>query len=213
MLPYVVKQGDYLEKLAHAQSFDADAVWNDPKNAELKSERDPNILHPGDVLYVPERKEPQPSLHLATGSDNLYVADVPRVTVCLVFRNLDMPRAAEPYVVGGLGEPEEGVTDPDGRVELQVPVHVREVQVVFPKANVAYPIRVGDMDPIDQPSGVRKRLLHLGYYVEPSPDAGEGDEEVSEQAAIHAFQMANDLLPTGLLDDETRAQLLSQHGV
>ena len=35
MKPYVVKQGDYLNKLAHRLCFDAEKVWNDPANAEL----------------------------------------------------------------------------------------------------------------------------------------------------------------------------------
>ncbi|MFT3767392.1 MAG: hypothetical protein QM820_18220 [Minicystis sp.] len=46
MKAYVVRQGDYLKQLAHALGFDADAVWNDPKNAELSQRRDPNLLHP-----------------------------------------------------------------------------------------------------------------------------------------------------------------------
>ena len=55
--PYVVKAGDYTKKLAHTLGFDADEVWNDPKNAELKKLRkDPDMLVAGDVLFVPEKK-------------------------------------------------------------------------------------------------------------------------------------------------------------
>jgi hypothetical protein len=54
MYPYVIKQGDYLAKIAHRFGFDAIAVWNDETNATLRTVRpNPNILYPGDVLYVP----------------------------------------------------------------------------------------------------------------------------------------------------------------
>jgi hypothetical protein len=34
--PYVIKQGDHLALLAYKFGFDADTVWNDPKNAQLR---------------------------------------------------------------------------------------------------------------------------------------------------------------------------------
>jgi hypothetical protein len=48
LTPYVVRQRDYLTKLAHQLSFDGKEVWEDAKNAELKNTR-PNmdILAPG----------------------------------------------------------------------------------------------------------------------------------------------------------------------
>jgi hypothetical protein len=36
-------------KIAHTRGFDAEVVWNDPKNETLKSTRDPDLLHPGDL--------------------------------------------------------------------------------------------------------------------------------------------------------------------
>ncbi|APR86243.1 Hypothetical protein A7982_11592 [Minicystis rosea] len=211
MKPYVIKQGDYLEKVAHALGFDADEVWNEPKNAELKKQRDPNLLHPGDVLYVPDRT-PQ-WLPLRSGTDNLYIAKVPRTTVRLVFKDVDKPRANEPYVILGMGEPEEGTTDGDGVLEIKVPVHIREVQISFPKSRITYPIHIGDMDPIEEPTGVRKRLLHLGYGAAPSADEDVANEdlEAADRLAILAFQQDQGLEATGSMDDATRAALAKAH--
>ena len=39
MRPYVIRQGDYITKLAHQRGFDADAIWNDPKNQSLRERR------------------------------------------------------------------------------------------------------------------------------------------------------------------------------
>lgn len=210
MKPYVVKQGDYLEKIAHALSFDPGTVWDDPKNADLKKNRDPNLLHPGDILYVPDRK--QQWLPLKMGTDNLYVATVPRTSVRLAFKYIDKPRANEPYVIYGMGEPEEGTTDGDGLVEIKAPVHIREIQVSFPDSRVTYPVQIGDMDPIEETTGVRKRLQHLGY----GAGAGTGEDleddlEAADKLAILAFQQDQGIEPTGALDDATRAALAKAH--
>ena len=211
MKPYVVKQGDYLEKIAHALGFDADEVWNDPKNAELKKQRAPNLLHPGDVLYVPNRK-PQ-WLPLKMGTDNLYIASVPRTTVRLSFRDAENPRANEPYVIHGMGEPEEGTTDGDGTVELRVPVHIREISVTFPNASITYPVHIGDMDPIDERTGARKRLQHLGYgrYPGAHENMTDDDLEAADRLAILAFQQDQGLEANGTMDDATRAALAKAH--
>ena len=34
---HVVRQGEYLRKLAHRFGVDPDELWNHPKNAELKA--------------------------------------------------------------------------------------------------------------------------------------------------------------------------------
>jgi hypothetical protein len=208
MKPYVVKQGDYLEKIAHASGADPDEVWNDPKNADLKRQRDPNLLHPGDVLYVPDPKRKW--LPLTGGADNLYVAKVPRTTLRLTFKAGDKPRANEPYVIRGMGEEEEGTTDGEGVVEAKVPVHVREIRITFPKSKVTYPVQMGDMDPIEETTGVRKRLQHLGYGR--AADRDEDDGEAADRLAILAFQHDQGIKATGTMDDATRAALAKAHG-
>lgn len=211
MRPYIVKQGDYLEKIAHALGFDADTVWADGKNAELKQKRDPNLLHPGDILYVPDAKPTW--LPLQAGTTNQYVADVPKTHLKLTFSNAGAPRANEPYVVKGLGAAVDGTSGGDGTIEIDVPVHVREIQIVFPKAKIAYPVQIGDMDPIDETAGVRKRLQHLGF--EPSwADPGPPEEVMlaADRLALLSFQRVNGLETTGVADDATKKALVAAHG-
>jgi hypothetical protein len=76
---YVVKQGDYLTKLAFTMGFTAADVWSDPKNADLKAARpDPDILAPGDVLYIPDANPED--LGVQGGTSSAYAAAVPQVT-------------------------------------------------------------------------------------------------------------------------------------
>lgn len=209
MRAYVIRQGDYLAKLAHRMGFDADAVWDHPANAALKQRRDPNLLYPGELLYVPEAsRTPAP---ISSNAANGYVAVVPKTTVRLIFEDADGPMVGEAYVVEGLGAPVESTTDGEGMVVLDLPVHVRECRVVFPRKGLAWPVKVGDMDPLDEPIGVRKRLRNLGYggTMDEDEAAGLSDESraAADQMAILAYQKRNGLAVTGELDEATRAAL------
>jgi hypothetical protein len=210
MMPYIVRQGDYLAKLAFVLGFDADEVWNDPKNADLKTLRpNPNILAPGDILYVPEKK-PDDGLPIEKGADNNYSAPVPKVEVVLVFRSDDQPLANEPCEVLGLDGADPS-TDADGKLTLKIPVTIRQVSVHFTGPDLTYDIRVGDMDPHTEDSGVKKRLANLGFFPQTSRRNPDIDEDEMLGAALSLFQKANGLEPTGKIDDATRKALIDGH--
>jgi len=212
MKPYVIKQGDYLKKLAHRRGFVADEVWSDPKNAELKAKRkDPNQLVAGDVLYIPD--DPPKKLPFVAKSDNQYVADVPKVKVKVALKVAGTVLKQEPYVVKGIGhDDEEKKTDDDGNVEVEAPVHVREFVIYLPKRKQSCNLLIGGLDPIDVPSGVRMRLTHLGFYGAPPADGSAGRDENRLAAAIAAFQSANGIEATGEADEATQAALAQAHG-
>jgi hypothetical protein len=94
---YVVRQGDYLAKIADSLGFDPDEAWNHPRNSELKELRkDPHVLLPGDILWF--NKITRPSSRLAGGTENAYVAEVPRVPLHIQIRNhVGEPFAGEAY--------------------------------------------------------------------------------------------------------------------
>ena len=94
-----------------------------------------------------------------------------------------------------------------------MPVHVREVKVVFPELYVEYELRIGDLDPIEERTGVRKRLEHLGFRKQPG---GQGESEAealeADRAAIEEFQQEQGIEVTGELDQRTRDALQKAHG-
>ncbi len=56
-ITYTVEQGDCLDSIAFAHDFFPDTIWNHPPNAAIRAERkDPNILYPGDVLTIPDKR-------------------------------------------------------------------------------------------------------------------------------------------------------------
>ena len=125
------------------------------------------------------------------------------------------PLAKEPYQILGLGpEPIEGATDDDGWLKTSVPVHVREIEVLLTEKDRTLRVRVGDMDPIDTMSGLKKRLTHLGYY-QPARVGVENDDVADDSAllsALKAFQSSRGLTPSGKLDDDTRKAITGAHG-
>jgi hypothetical protein len=214
MRPYIVRQGDYVTKLGHTMGFDAKTVWNHPKNKDLKERRvEMDMLHPGDLLWIPEPEYRR--LSLKAKSTNRYAAAIPKKPVSVRLEVGREPLKKEPYVMLGVGpDPVEGASDDNGWIKTEVEVHTREIEVILPKRGRTLRVRVGDLDPIDTVSGLRKRLFHLGFYqptrvgVE-NQDATDGDALV---AALKSFQSSKKLPATGKLDDDTRKALIAAHG-
>jgi hypothetical protein len=211
--PYVIKQGDYLLKVAHTLGFEADKVWNDGKNAELKKLRkDPRMLVPGDILFIPD--EPRKGMKLNAKQVNAYVAHVPMVKSKLVLAVSGKPLADEKYVIEGLGNEEEKKTTAKGEVLIEVPVHIHEVTVRFVDRKKRIKVAIGHLDPPDTPSGARMRLTTLGLYGAKmkGADAHIAHDEDALKHAIKKFQKKKGLDETGEVDDKTRKALVDAHG-
>ena len=170
--PYVIRQGDYLAKLAYVYGFDADEVWNHRKNAALRSTRSPNLLYPGEVLHIPTNAT-KPGLRISSGTEQVYRAKVPTVNVHLVFKDGEQPLANEPCEVFGcvgaasdVGVPLEMTLDGLGGLSLRVSVLTRRVEVYFGRTHTRHVIHLGAMDPLDTSAGEEKRLQNLGYFTE-----------------------------------------------
>ena len=213
--PYVVRQGDHLAKLAHTHGFDAEEVWGHEQNTDLRQLlRTPDVLAPGDILHVPVK--PKEGLAFAAGTSNRYRAAVPKIKVSLTFKDEERVFSNEPFEVHGLGsegthgQTSEGKTDANGRLNLELPVTAREVSIVFPNQNVAYDVRIGDMDPAAELSGIKKRLENLGYLPR---DCDLGTEDAYLVAALSAFQKKHGLEGTGAVDDATKRALEEEHGL
>jgi hypothetical protein len=212
MRPYVIRQGDYLSKLAHRMDFDARFVWEHPRNRELKESRaSGEVLHPGDILYLPEPDEESGRLPITAGATNKYKATIPKVPIHIVLRDEEGPLAGKSYRILGMGKPHRGTTDGDGAVTFSVPVHIREVRLVMDETGEEYPIMIGDMDPVEEHSGIWKRLEHMGYLsrLDIGPD---GAAPAALRRAIESFQAANGIEVTGALDEATREALVKHHG-
>ena len=207
LIPYVVRQGDYLLKLAHRYDFDADEIWNSPENKPLRDQgRNPEMLCTCDVLYFPE---PKPKwFPLTMGSTNTFVSTAPTAKVNVKFAERGTPYSNEPYEIKGADLP-AGSLDGDGALSIDVPVSVQSLIVRFPKRSQEYTICLGHLDPVEERSGIVQRLQNLGYLpANGSAIVSDGDLDL----ALRRFQRATGIDETGKVDDKTKSSLVDGHG-
>ena len=174
MRPYIVRQGDYVTRIASEVGCSEDDIWEAPKNRALRDAgRTRNLLAPGDVLYVPEG--PPPVVPLALGGDNRFTGIIPTTTVELRFEDADGPCAGWACrIEGALAEPYDATTGSGGELSVEIPVTVRELDVVFERGGARVRVHVGALDPLEEPSGVRDRLANLGHLAVRGDLSGDG---------------------------------------
>lgn len=212
MTPYIVRQGDFLQKLAFIKGFDAEEVWNDPRNEELRKLRpNPSLLAPGDILYIPPQQKSK-VYPLQKGAKNSYLASVPMTEIELTLKDGKEPIANEPCEVQGVsGAP--ATTDGDGKLKLKIPCIQRDFTITLTGKDISFHVGVGHLDPLCERNGVVGRLCNLGYL--PSDMSDFTEDEVPEiiAIAIASFQADQGQGPTGELDDATRKAIGDAHGL
>lgn len=210
-MDYTVDQGDCLLSIAESTGILWETIWNHPNNAALKQRRnnDPNVLLPGDVLYIPDIQE----RHEMRGVDQRHKFKKKTTKAKVKLRLLDMkrrPRRSLQYAANVDGDITRGSTDGDGYLTLQVKAAAREVRLTVTEhgRNEEYVLPLGHIDPADSVSGVQQRLTNLGYRC--ASDAGSVGE--ATHTAVRAFQKEMQLPETGEIDDATRDRLKQMHG-
>ena len=193
---YTILQGDCLSSIADKFGFLPDTLWNHGENAGLKTRRkDPNVLCPGDVLFVPEKTVKE--VVKPTDATHSFVKQSAKAKLRLRLMDGDQPRANLPYQLSIDGTLLDGTTDGDGYLEHPIPPGAQKGRLLVgdgPTKDM-HEFLFGTVDPVDTDSGVTGRLRDLGY----DPD--------HMAAAVQAFQQDQGLNATGQIDDATRATL------
>jgi putative peptidoglycan binding protein/LysM domain-containing protein len=204
---HTVKQGDYFAKIAKKYGFsDWRTIYNHADNAELKQKRpDPNILHPGDKIVIPDKTTKEDS----GGTDQRHRFRFKADTLWLriVFKNNNNePIANTPYRLDLEGQTIEAQTDGDGLLEQQITPDAAEGHLLIQHRE--FLIKIGHLDPIDTITGVQARLKNLGYYGG-KVDGVEGKQTLS---TIEEFQCDHGLTVDGIAGPNTQAKLKEVHG-
>jgi uncharacterized protein involved in type VI secretion and phage assembly len=120
------------------------------------------------------------------------------------------PRAAKAYTLTlDDGRELNGKTTGDGLVVQEVPAGARwaKLRIEGALGMEEYSLSMGGLDALSRPSGVERRLNHLGLL---DGQGGRGGEET--RAAIACFQDRHGIEPSGELDGATRKKLEEVHG-
>jgi N-acetylmuramoyl-L-alanine amidase len=232
MANYTLAQGDCLLNIADQYGIYWENIWNHARNAELKNQRnDPNILKPGDIIFIPDKEERQEScsteethrfkkkgtpaklrLRIMEGPTEEETQQEPSRERSEERRpREDRPRQSIPYVLEIDGTLIEGTTNEDGRIECSIPPTASRARLILEPGTpreAKIPIRLGHLNPVSELSGVKQRLANLGFVCGDTTDEATSDLE----DAIRAFQEKNGLSVTGEIDQQTRDKLCDLHG-
>jgi hypothetical protein len=204
---YTAKKGDCVSSIAKKKGLFWETIWNDPNNKQIKDLRkDPNVLMAGDVLFIPNLRQNE----IECGTEEKHRFRLKGVPAKARYQFKDEegePIANIAYTIDIDGSVTDGTTDGDGRIELAIPPDARKGVLTLKDGDFeeTYELQLGDMDPVNEESGARKRLNNLGY------ECDKDDKEALDKA-LREFQADNDLEVTGKLDDASQEELLKQHG-
>jgi hypothetical protein len=204
---FTVKQGDCISSIAEKYGHFWEKLWDHPNNAELREKRkDPNVLYPGDIVFIPDKEEKQESA--ATEQRHRFRKNGVPAWLRLRLLNYGEPRANESYILDIDGVLFSGTTNADGELECVIPPDAKRGRLRFGEEHDEYILELGSVDPITEISGVQARLNNLGFDC----GAADGAMRSETQAALMEFQKEHELPQSGEPDEKTRNKLLEAHG-
>jgi hypothetical protein len=205
---YVVKPGDCIESIAFEQGFLWQTLWNLPANAELKSNRQPNVLLPGDRVTIPQL-QPYEKPGCATDQTHQFVLQGAKTQLHLRFLDdQQQPRAGIKYVLTVDGQKSSGALDGNGSLTQSIPSNASQgsIQLLTDPDPETYPLNFGHLDPNPAQTGIRGRLNNLGFSC-----ASEGEMDADLRSALMKFKTSRNLPATGEADDATQQALMQGH--
>ena len=222
-----VAQGEFLSKIARAHGFSDDrTIWDAPENTALREQRkDPNVLLPGDRLFIPDRELREE----ARFTDQRHRFKVTGQTLRLRIKLMGLRNevlAGHECTLTVEAEGKNDTTTPSGIIENTIsPTAGTGVLLDRGKPGGRFrvqreiPLRIGNLDPVDTISGQLARLNNLGYRAGDVPEQPLTTREEEElrrssrfRSAVEEFQCDFGLTVDGVCGRNTQAKLLDAHG-
>jgi hypothetical protein len=211
---YIIDTGDSTTALAFEHGLFWKTVWDHAENSDLKQKRkQPNILAPGDELYIPEIKPREESC--ATEKRHRFRRKgVPEKLNLQILKLNGKPRANEPYrfVIDDVIL-REGKLDGEGKLSEFIPNNAKTGKLWLGEKYDDGPIslQLGNLDPVDTIRGVQHRLKNLGFWR--GPINGEDDADLHKvvrkfRAQHKLAEVPEDQSP---IDDEFRDKIKELH--
>lgn len=207
---HTVIQGESISSIAKAHGFfDWNPLYNRPENAKLKELRpNPDIVYPGDKVYIPD-KENQGivvqvnQLHtfkIRKSRDTLKLKIAPTGDQVWSDRKVELELEDQTL---------ESNIDTEGFVSFTLPHKTSDkaLLLVYSAKDTEQPsyrvsLKLGQLDPIETPSGQQARLTSLGHE-----STGEDFEP-----EIKDFQQNNNLISDGICGPITQQKLEETYG-
>ena len=211
-IQHVVEQGQCLSSIAKQYNFpDWHTIYEDSLNEAFRQLRpDPNVIYPGDTLYIPDKK-PKTENRSTTQVHTFQLAGK-ATRLRIVIQDVDgTPVGAKNYKLTVDGDTREGTLPPTSLLDEPIPADalVGELAVwVEERRPDIWKLQLGHLDPIEKLSGVQGRLNNLGYFC----GHVDGIDGPRTQAAVKAFQTDYQLLVDGIAGPQTKGKLKEVYG-
>jgi len=215
---HTVKQGEHLSSIARRYGFsDYKIIWNDPNNAKLKEQRkNPNVLYPGDQLYIRDKEEKQESR--STEQRHTFQIKNPKLELRMVLEDqYKKPIKNAQCELHVENEVFHLTSDGLGHINQNIPATAENAFLIInnqktPLNEIVIPIKIGHLDPVDEHSGQLSRLNNLGYFAGPLADASEEENLALFLSAVEEFQCEHGLTVDGKCGSLTQKKLKQTHG-
>lgn len=204
---YTVAQGDHIASIAADAGFLSwRTLWDDGGNAELKQKRNPNVLFPGDKVQIPAKQKREESVPTTEYSTFQTIGEPVQLKIVVldwagnpvVDTELDIDiDGGEKVKTAGDGSATKKTVDPQSEKEGKLKVK-----------GYALDLKLGHLDPVEEPSGQLWRLNNLGYRAGTKPDP----KDPIFLSAIEEFQCDNGLKVDGICGPQTQGKLKDVHG-
>lgn len=207
MPTHTVKQGEHLSGIARQYGFrHYKTIWEHAQNKALRDKRkDPHVLYPEDLLYIPEKQERNETR--PAGDLHTFKVKGKRLMLNLALRDFnDDPIANTPCTLTIDKQTYKLTTDGDGRISQQIAPTAHEGMLSYGQTRIQ--LLIGDLDPVEESSGWRERLNNMGYF---AGTAGDPDD-MRIKSAVEQFQCDCGLTVDGDCGPQTQTELHKAHG-
>jgi N-acetylmuramoyl-L-alanine amidase len=218
---YIVKQGEHLAGIAEQFGFlSFKAIWEHPQNAELKKLRkNPNILFPGDVVFIPDL-EPK-AVSVPSDKKHKFVLTVPTLMLQIAVHDVsDKPLKGALYVLSVRSKNRDGAANGDGMTSDPLEPDEQTANLWLPEPDLRLRLMIGYLNPLvenptteEEIAGWQVRLYNLGYFAGfNATNVKQLRWAVEEFQRDHGWDPEKRKKPTGLMDTETRDKLEKTYG-
>lgn len=202
---YRAKQDESLYSIAHKVGHSADKIWQHSANKNLRDRRGkPNILLPGDWIYIPPIE--RYSEIVATDSKHSFRCKKTHLNTLKIrivpFRSAvhsASPEDGDPIAYSlWIGKKQvTGSARPGDIIEVQnIPANIKSAALTMLGRTIK--LKIGQLDPIDEPSGIDQRLHSLGYgYGEKAREIFKKLNDLQDDASEQDIQNKLSELQTG----------------
>jgi N-acetylmuramoyl-L-alanine amidase len=182
-------------------------------NADFRARRpDPNLLYPGDELYIPDRDPGGEGRQ--TDQRHTFVLSTKQTYINVRVQDpAKQPIKNAPYKLVLEGLELKGTTDGDGWVKGVIPPQATfGTLIVWPdpadETDMSmWRVSLGHLDPLETTTGIKARLNNLGYWCGEIND----QQDVRYDAAVRRFQEDHNLVVDGIVGPQTRGRLQNEH--